>query len=162
MLGSDDSDDEDFKIGKKPVGQQAPPQPKPQNKLLMDSDDDDDSDGGFKPSKKPAAAGPKAPLAAPVTEKPKPQAPPAKSKTKNLFGDDDDDSDDEDLKFKPNKNKQEEAKAALKPQVPASTMLPQGATAQAQKAPVQKKKTVKFMESDDEDSDEFRPPKKKT
>ena len=115
MLGSDDSDDQDFKIGKKPVGQHAPAQPKPQNKLLMDSDDDDDSDGGFKPAKKPAA-GPKAPIAAPVTEKAKPQAAPPKSKSKNLFGDDEaDDSDDDDLKFKTDKNKKEEAKAAPKP-----------------------------------------------
>ena len=160
MLGSDDSDDEDFKIGKKPVGQQAPPQQKPQNKLLMDSDEDDDSDGGFKPTKKPAATGPKA-IAAPVTEKAKPQAAPPKGKGKNLFADDDDDSDDEDLKFKSNKNKKEEAKAALKPQAPASTLIPHAATAQPQKAAVQKKKTVKFMESDDEDSDDFKPPKTK-
>ena len=76
--GDSDSDDDDFKVGKKPTGQlghtqnQAPAQPKPQNKLLMDSDDDD-SDDGFKPKKKPDEV-PKAPIAQPVSEKPKPVA----------------------------------------------------------------------------------------
>ena len=45
-----------------------------------------------------------------------------------MFGDDDE-SDEEDLKFKANKNKKEEEQAARKPQVPASTMIPNAATA---------------------------------
>ena len=41
-------------------------------------------------------------------------------------------------------------------------MLPHAATAQAAKQAPQKKKTVKFMDSDDDDSeDDFKPPKKK-
>ena len=54
LLDSGDSDEEDFKVGKKPVGTAAPAQPKQQKKLLMDSEDDDSEDG-FKPTKKPVA-----------------------------------------------------------------------------------------------------------
>ena len=125
----------------------------------MDSEEDD-SDDGFKPAKKPVAET-KPVIAQAVSQKQPVQAKP-QPKGKNLFGDDDE-SDEEDLKFKANKSKKEEEQAARKPQVPASTMIPNAATAQAQKAaPTKKQKTVKFMDSEDEESeDDFKPAAKK-
>lgn len=156
LLDSEDSDDEDFKIGKKPPVKQAAAQskPKPQSKLLMGSDDEE-SDDGFKPAAKkpPVAAATKAAPAQPTTSKPS-----AAAKNKNLFGDSDEDSEEE-LKFKPGASKKEAPKAAPKPQAPAASAQARAAAPQ-QKQPPQKKKTVKFMDSDGEDSDDFKPPPK--